>query len=137
MLISELATRTGVSSRALRHYDGCGLLPSRRRSNGYRDFPPEAIERVRRIRLLLEVGLDLVAVASLLPCFAEDGRLAPCEPAQERLRAQIRSIDASMATMRETRRMLVAELGAELGAGEPGATAGLVAEVGAASGRPA
>ncbi|GAB2699850.1 MerR family transcriptional regulator [Kitasatospora kifunensis] len=111
MLINELARRTGISTRALRHYDQRELLPSRRRPNGYRDFPESAVEQVRRIRLLLDIGLALEAVERLLPCFAEDGRLAPCPRAQERLRAQIESIDRSMATMRETRAMLVTALG--------------------------
>ncbi|WP_280697401.1 hypothetical protein [Kitasatospora sp. GP82] len=51
------------------------------------------------------------AVERLLPCFADDGRLTPCETARERLRSQIEAIDRSMATMRETRAMLVAALG--------------------------
>ncbi|WP_329578777.1 MerR family transcriptional regulator [Kitasatospora sp. NBC_01250] len=111
VLINELARRTGISTRALRHYDQRELLPSTRRTNGYRDFPEPAVEQVRRIRLLLDIGLDLDAVARLLPCFAEDGRLSPCESAQTRLRAQIEAIDRSMATMRETRAMLVTALG--------------------------
>jgi len=38
MLVGELAARTGVSARALRHYDAHALLPVERTANGYRDF---------------------------------------------------------------------------------------------------
>ncbi|WP_037604411.1 MerR family transcriptional regulator [Streptacidiphilus rugosus] len=110
MRVGELARRTGVSPRALRHYDQNGLLPSQRLANGYRDFPEPTVERVRRIRQLLEIGLDLDDVARLLPCFAEDGKLTPCERARQRLHAQITDIDARMASLRATRRMLADEL---------------------------
>ncbi|MFI6002062.1 MerR family transcriptional regulator [Streptomyces sp. NPDC051366] len=110
MRVSELAQRTGASPRVLRHYDANGLLPSQRLANGYRDFPEHAIERVRRIRLLLGIGLNLKDVALLLPCFAENGNLTPCDRAQERLLGQIADIDTRMSALRATRRMLVKEL---------------------------
>lgn len=96
--------------RVLRHYDTNGLLPSHRLPNGYRGFPEQAIERVRRIRLLLGVGLDLEGIALLLPCFSGDGRLTPCDRAQERMLAQIADVDAKMAALRATRRLLTDEL---------------------------
>jgi DNA-binding transcriptional MerR regulator len=110
MQINQLAQRTGVSTRALRHYDQRGLLASQRLPNGYRDFPEHSVEQVRRVRLLLDVGLDLSAVALLLPCFADDGRLTGCDRARERLVGQIREIDRSIETMRTTRAMLADEL---------------------------
>lgn len=110
MLISELSRHTGVSTRALRHYDRSGLLDAERRSNGYRDFPESSVERVRRIRALLAVGLDLSAVAALLPCFAADGQLGGCDRARRRLTDQIAELDRTMAAIADTRAMLAAEL---------------------------
>jgi DNA-binding transcriptional MerR regulator len=107
MLIGELADRTGVSARALRHYDRLGLLPSRRRSNRYRDFPDHTVERVRRIRLLLDIGLDLDAAKRLLPCFADDGQLAPCQTARRALADQVQALDRSITAMRQARTMLL------------------------------
>jgi MerR family copper efflux transcriptional regulator len=106
MLINRLAQRSGVSTRALRHYDRLGLLSSRRLANGYRDFDERAVEQVRRIRLLLDTGLDLQAVAQVLPCFASDGRLTGCPVARERLRAQIRAVDTAIAQLQQTRSRL-------------------------------
>lgn len=106
MLINQLARRSGVSTRALRHYDRLGLLSSRRLANGYRDFDELAVEEVRRIRLLLEIGLGLQAVSQLLPCFAPDGALTACPTARERLRGQIRELDRSIAELERTRGLL-------------------------------
>ncbi len=44
MQIGELAAATGLSRDALRFYEARGLLTARRRGNGYRDYPPEAVE---------------------------------------------------------------------------------------------
>ncbi|MGV9663263.1 MerR family transcriptional regulator [Nocardia niigatensis] len=110
MLISELSQRSGVSARALRHYDRSGLLEACRRSNGYRDFPESSVERVRRIRVLLAVGLDLSAVAALLPCFAPDGQLGGCERARMRLADRIAELDRSLLAITRARALLAAEL---------------------------
>src|SRR3712207_2910410 len=44
MQIGELAAATGLSRDTLRFYEARGLLTARRRGNGYRDYPPEAVE---------------------------------------------------------------------------------------------
>jgi DNA-binding transcriptional MerR regulator len=110
MLINQLAHRSGVSPRALRHYDHLGLLSSRRLDNGYRDFAECAVEEVRRIRLLLDIGLGLQAVAQVLPCFTPDGELTACPTARERLRRQIGELDGSIAALQHTRGLLAGAL---------------------------
>lgn len=110
MLISELSERTGASTRALRHYDQRGLLPSARLANGYRDFPAEAVEVVRRIRHCLDAGLDLGEVGELLPCFTDEGGPRPCENAVQLLADRIQAVDASMVALREARSKLATAL---------------------------
>ncbi|GIH03670.1 MerR family transcriptional regulator [Rhizocola hellebori] len=110
MLINQLAQRSGVSTRALRHYDRLGLLSSRRLHNGYRDFEEHSVEEVRRIRLLLDIGLGLQAVAQVLACFDAGGALTACPAALERLRGQIRDVDHSIAELQRTRRLLTGTL---------------------------
>jgi DNA-binding transcriptional MerR regulator len=110
MLINQLAHRSGVSTRALRHYDRLGLLSSRRLDNGYRDFEECAVEEVRRIRVLLDIGLGLRAVAQVLPCFAADGALTACSVARDWLRVQIREVDSSIAQLQRTRGRLAGTL---------------------------
>lgn len=72
MRIGELAHRTGATTRALRYYEECGLLGSDRAANGYRDYGPEAVVRVRNIRRLLEAGLGTDDIRELGSCLERD-----------------------------------------------------------------
>ncbi|TLF80897.1 MerR family transcriptional regulator [Nocardia cyriacigeorgica] len=68
MLIGELSRRTGVNAHQLRYYEAQGLLEADRSPNGYRDYPEDAVLRVRQIRHLLDAGLSSDDIAYLLPC---------------------------------------------------------------------
>jgi DNA-binding transcriptional MerR regulator len=70
--IGELAKRTGVSTRALRYYEECGLLTPERGSSGYREFEDRAVVTVQRVRVLLAAGLPTSAIAEILPCVVDD-----------------------------------------------------------------
>jgi len=70
--IGELATATGTTARALRHYEQAGLISSERASNGYRLYDEQAVVRVRNIRHLLAAGLTLDDVRVFLPCLDGD-----------------------------------------------------------------
>ena len=74
----ELADLTGVSRDTLRHYERKGVLPRPRRGhNGYRQYPSEALERVRLVRRALSVGFTLDELAKVLK--VRDAGGAPCE----------------------------------------------------------
>ena len=74
----ELAKLTGVSRDTLRHYERKGVLPRPLRShNGYRQYPPEALQRVQLIRHALSVGFTLDELARVLR--VRDAGGAPCE----------------------------------------------------------
>ncbi|MFK0022740.1 MerR family transcriptional regulator [Streptomyces sp. NPDC090798] len=66
MLIGELASEAGTTTRALRYYEEQGLLESGRTTAGYRLYEPGAVRRVRNIRELLSCGLTVEDVKSLL-----------------------------------------------------------------------
>ncbi|MFK4731310.1 MerR family transcriptional regulator [Agromyces mediolanus] len=70
MRIGELADRTGVSTRLLRYYEEQGLVSSRRETNGYRDYPDGAVERVNQVRGLIEAGIPTAVILDMLPCLA-------------------------------------------------------------------
>ncbi len=59
--MAELARAAGVSPHTVRFYERCGLLPPppREYPSGYRRYPPEALERLRLIRLLKALGFSL------------------------------------------------------------------------------
>lgn len=69
MHIGELATHTGCSVRAIRHYDRTGVLSSTRQDNGYRTFTPEDITRVHLIRMFLSAGFTLDEIRQYAPCW--------------------------------------------------------------------
>lgn len=80
MRIGELAKQTGVSERSLRHYEEKGLLPSRRLTNGYRDFDEGAAEKVKLIQMYLGLGLNLEETARMMRCLQLEPNLYenPC-----------------------------------------------------------
>jgi MerR family transcriptional regulator, thiopeptide resistance regulator len=58
--VGELAKRTGVSVRALHHYDEIGLLsPSHRSEAGYRLYTETDVARLQQIRSLRALGFSL------------------------------------------------------------------------------
>lgn len=59
MTISELAHRTGLPPETLRFYDRSGLLPSRRRSNGYREFDESCLQVLAFVQLGIRLGFTL------------------------------------------------------------------------------
>src|SRR4029079_367653 len=74
----ELAELTGVSRDSLRHYERKGVLPRPLRGqNGYRRYPPEALQRVQLVRRALSVGFTLDELAKVLK--VRDAGGAPCE----------------------------------------------------------
>jgi DNA-binding transcriptional MerR regulator len=58
--VGELARRTGVSVRALHHYDEIGLLsPSHRSEAGYRLYTEADVARLQQVRSLRTLGFSL------------------------------------------------------------------------------
>jgi DNA-binding transcriptional MerR regulator len=67
VLIGEVARRSGVSARMLRHYDSLGLVrPTGRTESGYREYSSEDIRRIFHIESLRSLGLSLREVGRAL-----------------------------------------------------------------------
>ncbi len=67
MLIGEVAERSGISTRMLRHYDRTGVVsPSGRTSGGYRSYTDEELRRLFYAEGLRSLGLTLKEVAAVL-----------------------------------------------------------------------
>jgi DNA-binding transcriptional MerR regulator len=68
--VGEVAVRAGVHRETLRYYERRGLIPPPpRRSSGYREYPPETVERVRLIKWAQGLGFTLreISELSLIP----------------------------------------------------------------------
>ncbi|MBK6414747.1 Cu(I)-responsive transcriptional regulator [Sphingopyxis sp.] len=67
MNIGQVSKATGVSLRMIRHYEGIGLMPlPDRRDNGYRDYPPPSVERLRFIANARDLGFSVEEISALL-----------------------------------------------------------------------
>ena len=65
--VGELARRTGMSVRALHHYDEIGLLvPTLRTPSGHRLYQQSDVERLQQIQSLRVMGIPLDEVKRLL-----------------------------------------------------------------------
>jgi MerR family transcriptional regulator, thiopeptide resistance regulator len=65
--VGTLAKMTGLTVRALHHYDHVGLLsPSRRTAAGHRLYTADDVARLYRIRLLRGLGFPLEQIAAAL-----------------------------------------------------------------------
>lgn len=102
--IGELADRTGISPRLLRHYENHGVLSAQRSPSGQRLFEPNAVARVRHIRELLNAGLPIRVIKELIDCIHEPGRLEPC--AVPLLVEHLESHDRRIAALERTRSAL-------------------------------
>ncbi|THV29105.1 MerR family DNA-binding transcriptional regulator [Glycomyces paridis] len=105
MLIGEVARRSGVSTRMLRHYDSLGLVrPTGRTVGGYREYAEVDIRRIFHVESLRTLGLSLRQIGRVLddPAFAPSALIgdlieateARLERERELLR-RLRAVDAS------------------------------------------
>lgn len=65
--VSQLAERAGVGIDTVRYYERAGLLPEPpRRPSGYREYPVQAVDRLRFIRRAKALGFSLDEISGLL-----------------------------------------------------------------------
>lgn len=105
MRIGAVAERTGVSTKTLRFYEDAGLLPEPDRTPaGYRDYPPEALDRVSFIRTAQAAGLTLAQVRQVLDI--RDGGAPPCEHVATLVSDRLAEVEARIAELTQMRSRL-------------------------------
>lgn len=90
MRIGELAERTGVPRRLLRYYEEQGLITPRRRDNGYREYGDHLVDRVLKVRGLLDAGIPTRIIADMLPCLDQPQDIVVADPDPELRRILVR-----------------------------------------------
>ena len=64
--VSEIAREVGIAPSAVRFYERRGILPRPgRQQNGYRDYSPEDVSRIRLVVTLRQLGLELATAGRL------------------------------------------------------------------------
>lgn len=66
--IGELEQRSGVPARMLRYYEEQGLVTPTRMANGYREYDEYLVDRVAKIRGLIDAGIPTRIIGNILPC---------------------------------------------------------------------
>ena len=74
--IGDIASRAGVSSRALRYYEEKHLLTPERTTSGQRVYHISAVARVLFIQQLFAAGLSSRTILDVLPC-VDSGHASP------------------------------------------------------------
>jgi DNA-binding transcriptional MerR regulator len=102
MRISELARASGTTPKTLRFYEDSGLLQRASRTpSGYRDFDPDAIDRLDFIRRGQAAGLTLAQVKQVLQI--RDGGQPPCEHVRHLLATRLTDLDRQIAQLHALR----------------------------------
>ncbi len=92
--IGTVARRSGLTVRALHHYDALGLLrPSHRTDAGHRRYTDADVARLRRLTALRALGLPLDRIGALLDDPDADP-IAEVEAQAARVRASIQQSEA-------------------------------------------
>lgn len=105
MRIGDLASRTGLSTDAIRYYEKEGLLPaSERTDNGYRDYGPEAVGDVEFIRKAKVVGLRLNDIREVLDIVS--GGSPPCDHVRSVVRERLEDVDRKLVELKALRATL-------------------------------
>jgi DNA-binding transcriptional MerR regulator len=133
----ELAKAAGVSTDTLRHYERKGVLPRpRRAANGYRQYRPEALDRVLLVRRALAFGFTLDELSRVLA--VRDRGAAPCGEVRALAAAKLAEVEERLAQLTELRgelRATIEEWDERLTRTAEGGRAGLLESLAARGGR--
>ena len=92
LTIGQVARRAGVGVETIRFYEREGLVPKPPQTRaGYRQYPPDAVQRVAFIRRAKELGFTLAEVQQLLSL-----RVAPkrsCADVRDLAREKVATIE--------------------------------------------
>ncbi|WP_084965602.1 MerR family transcriptional regulator [Thermoactinospora rubra] len=106
MLIGEVARRSGVSARMLRHYESLGLVrPTGRTEGGYREYSSEDIRRIFHIESLRSLGMSLREIGRAL----DDPGFKPSELVDDLIRQTRERIASETELLTRLRRIGAAE----------------------------
>lgn len=92
LTIGELASRAGVNIQTVRYYERRGLMPKPARTrSGYRQYQPEAVDRLRFIRRAQGLGFSLEEIAELLALRVR--HLSACGAVEARAREKVAVVE--------------------------------------------
>jgi len=117
LTIGQLAARAGVNIQTVRYYERRALMPEVARTRaGYRQYRPEAADRLRFIKRAQDLGFSLEEIAELLALRVKHA--SACVVVEARARDKIALVDRKIGELERMKRSLE-RLGADCVAREP------------------
>ena len=95
----ELAKQADVNVETLRFYERKGLLPEPPRGkSGYREYPPESVQRLRFVKRAQELGFSLKEIKELLALRVARG--TTCGQVRERAQEKVADVQQKISDLR-------------------------------------
>jgi Hg(II)-responsive transcriptional regulator len=105
LTIGALAEAAGVGRETVRFYERKGLLAAPPRTDsGYRNYPPESVERLRFIRRAQGLGFTLEEISELLSLRVDE--VAACGTVEARAREKLTKVAQKLTELRRMKRAL-------------------------------
>ncbi|NEY35796.1 redoxin family protein [Streptomyces sp. PRKS01-65] len=123
MRAGEAAAAAGVTIKALRYYETCGLLRPGRAANGYRDYTAQDVRLAEEIRSLGVLGLAPLETRPFLECLRaghEEGD--HCAESLAAYQRKIEALDLLLARLAHSREELIRRRDAAARRGFPATT---------------
>ncbi len=102
--IGDVVARTGLTERAIRHYERLGLVKPDRSAAGQRLFGAEALRALASVRILKRAGFSLAEIETLLAAKVDAKTLVKAQI--ESLKAQATSVQSSLTLLQGIAREL-------------------------------
>ena len=106
LTIGQVAKRAGVGVETIRFYERDGLIaePARRPASRYRQYPPQAVRRVRFIRHAKDLGFTLKEIQELLELRVNPG--STCADVRKRAQEKIADIEERVVSLQRMKTAL-------------------------------
>ena len=112
LTIGEVARRAGIGVETIRYYEREGLIQEPERTeSGYRQFPPDTVQRLRFIAHAKRLGFSLKEIAELLALRIDTPAPVACEEVREHAETKLREVQERVAALRRIEDVLTELVG--------------------------
>jgi DNA-binding transcriptional MerR regulator len=106
MLIGDLAGKAGLSAKTIRFYEQAGLMPAPpRTAAGYREYAPEALDRLMFIGHAQAAGFTLAEIRDVLAI--RDSGDPPCRHVSTLIGQHLAQVEQRIAELTRTHDVLI------------------------------
>ncbi len=105
MTVGQAARRAGLTPKAIRLYEGKGLVaPAPRTQAGYRLYQEQDVQRLQFVRQARTLGLNLAEIREVIDL--QRGGAQPCERVLGIVEARLEEIDRAVRDLQGLKRVL-------------------------------